>query len=167
MATDPVLFRDSHGCRRFDGKRVVVTAGTAGIGLAICHRLLSEGCEKLILCSRKQNNVDEAVNELELKYGKGRVFGRACNVTKPGALEEFCSEVARVFENRVDCVVSNVGVNPNAGNSLDLNDNNYDKLFDANVKSHWKLIKLLYPLLTKPGASIVLVRFLLSPRKIH
>lgn len=156
MSTEPVMFREGHGCRRFEGKQAVVTAGTAGIGLAICHRLLSEGCQALYLCSRKQANVDEAVAELSAKYGPNRVFGMACNVTKPGALEDFSVQVGKQFNHRVDVLVSNVGVNPSAGNSLDLSDVNYDKLFDANVKSHWKVIKLLQPMMTKPGGSIVL-----------
>jgi NAD(P)-dependent dehydrogenase (short-subunit alcohol dehydrogenase family) len=107
---DPILFRDDHGCKRFVGKTCVVTAGTMGIGLAICHRLLSEGCDSLYLCSRKQNNVDEAVKELSEKYGASRVFGKTCNVSKPGELEDFVLAVSKQFNGRVDCVVSNVGL---------------------------------------------------------
>merc|ERR1712176_635260 len=38
-----------------------------------------------------------------------------------------------------------------------MGENNYDKVMDANVKSHWKLLQLCYPFLTKPNGSIVLV----------
>ena len=43
----------SHNCRRFEGKSVVITAATAGIGLGIAQRLGEEGA-KLTICSRKQ-----------------------------------------------------------------------------------------------------------------
>jgi NAD(P)-dependent dehydrogenase (short-subunit alcohol dehydrogenase family) len=151
---EPIIFKE-HGCKRFVSKHAVVTAGTAGIGLAACHRLCSEGA-KVFLCSRKQKNVDEAVNELREKWGKDMAYGVACNVTKPGDLENFVEAVRKQFP-RVDAVVSNVGVNPVAGKALDLSDNVYDKIMEANVRSHFRLIKLISPLLTRPGASIVLV----------
>ena len=40
-------------CRRFDGKVVLITAATAGIGLGIAQRLGEEG-GKLVICSRRQ-----------------------------------------------------------------------------------------------------------------
>jgi dehydrogenase/reductase SDR family protein 4 len=153
--TEPIIFKDDHNCKRFVGKNAVVTAGTAGIGLAACHRLCSEGA-KVFLCSRKQKNVDDAVKELREKYGQDRAFGVACNVTKPGELENFIQQVTKQF-TKVDVVLSNVGVNPTAGKSMEMTDTNYDKIMEANVRSHFRLIKLVSPYLTRPGASIVLV----------
>ena len=46
--------------RRYEGKVCLVTAATAGIGLAIAMRMAVEG-GRVIICSRKQKNVDEAV----------------------------------------------------------------------------------------------------------
>jgi len=43
----------SHSCKRFEGKSVVITAATAGIGLGIAQRLGEEGA-RLTICSRKQ-----------------------------------------------------------------------------------------------------------------
>jgi len=40
-------------CKRFDGKVVLITAATAGIGLGIAQRLGDEG-GKLVICSRRQ-----------------------------------------------------------------------------------------------------------------
>ena len=50
-------------CKRFEGKVAVVTAATAGIGLGIATRLGQEGA-KLVICSRKQDNVDETLKQL-------------------------------------------------------------------------------------------------------
>ena len=46
----------SHGCKRFEGRSVVITAATAGIGLGIAQRLGEEGA-KLTICSRRQVKV--------------------------------------------------------------------------------------------------------------
>ena len=43
----------AHHCKRFEGKSVIITAATAGIGLGIAQRLGEEGA-KLTICSRKQ-----------------------------------------------------------------------------------------------------------------
>ena len=61
----------------------MVTASTAGIGLAIAERMAQEG-GNVIICSRKQKNVDEAlqtINATIKKCGsKGSVDGLAVNV---------------------------------------------------------------------------------------
>ena len=45
---------------RFEGKVCLVTASSAGIGLAIAERMAQEG-GNVIICSRKQKNVDDAL----------------------------------------------------------------------------------------------------------
>ena len=49
--------------KRYEGKVCLVTAATAGIGLAIATRMAIEG-GKVIICSRKQANVEKAVAEI-------------------------------------------------------------------------------------------------------
>lgn len=55
-------------CTRLQGKVAVVTASTEGIGFAIAERLCAEGASVMI-SSRKQQNVDEAVAALQAKVG--------------------------------------------------------------------------------------------------
>ena len=69
--------------RRYEGKVCLVTGSTAGIGLAIAARMAIEGGQ-VIICSRKQKNVDQAVNEIsaliKASNSKGSVRGLAVNV---------------------------------------------------------------------------------------
>ncbi|KAK8458855.1 hypothetical protein SEVIR_2G028500v4 [Setaria viridis] len=65
-------------CRRLEGKVAVVTASTQGIGLAIAERLGLEGAAAVV-SSRKQRNVDEAVEALRAK-GIAAV-GAVCHVS--------------------------------------------------------------------------------------
>ena len=71
---------------RFEGKVCLVTASTEGIGLAIAERMAQEGGD-LIICSRKQKNVDEAVKKISATItrtgSKGSVVGLSINVGKP------------------------------------------------------------------------------------
>ncbi|MBD4782404.1 SDR family NAD(P)-dependent oxidoreductase, partial [Xanthomonas citri pv. citri] len=50
--------------RRFEGKVAIVTASTQGIGFAIAQRIGLEG-GSVVISSRKQKNVDEAVKKLK------------------------------------------------------------------------------------------------------
>ncbi|GBG63639.1 hypothetical protein CBR_g38950 [Chara braunii] len=64
-------------CRRLEGRVAVVTASTAGIGLGIARRLGHEGAS-VVVSSRKQKNVDEAVNTLRSEGID--VMGAVCHV---------------------------------------------------------------------------------------
>ena len=68
---------------RFEGKVCLVTGSTAGIGLAIADRMAQEG-GNVVICSRKQDKVDEAIKSInqtiQKSGGKGSVDGLAINV---------------------------------------------------------------------------------------
>ncbi|XP_059309386.1 tropinone reductase-like 3 isoform X3 [Lycium ferocissimum] len=64
--------------KRFEGKVVIVTASTQGIGFSIAERLGFEGAS-VVISSRKQKNVDEAVKKLS---NEGiEVLGLVCHVS--------------------------------------------------------------------------------------
>ena len=69
--------------KRYEGKVCLVTAATAGIGLAIATRMAVEG-GKVIICSRKQVNVQTAVTSIQSAISaaksSGSIEGVAVNV---------------------------------------------------------------------------------------
>eukprot|EP00897_Mesotaenium_endlicherianum_P002709 jgi/Mesen1/2466/ME000158S01660 len=71
--------RTTPGLRRMEGKVVIVTASTAGIGLAVARRLGREGA-KVVISSRKQKNVDDAV--ALLKGDGSEATGVVCHIDK-------------------------------------------------------------------------------------
>lgn len=139
---------------RFKGKNAIVTAGTLGIGKAIVQRLANDGA-RVFLCSRKQANVDELVKGLRA-LGLD-VGGCACNVTREGELEKFVKEAIAFFQGgTLHFLVSNVGVNPTFGMTMDTPDSAFDKIFDANVRSHFRLVKLCRPSMSAGGAIVLI-----------
>src|SRR5262245_25433806 len=74
---------------RFNGKTVVVTGGSSGIGHAIAQRIAREG-GKLVLISRNADQLAGATASLE---GEGHVF-KPCDVTQPLQLAEVFKEFA-------------------------------------------------------------------------
>lgn len=141
-------------------KIALVTAGTQGIGLAVVETLIAEGASKVIICSRKKENVEAVTNRFNNSSTRGRVVGTTCNASKMSDIEklaEFVREECAQSHATLDLVVSNVGIDPKAGKALEMEDSLFDKIFDTNVKSAWYLLKLIKPLLSPSSASIVLI----------
>ncbi|XP_044270061.1 short-chain dehydrogenase reductase 2a [Tribolium madens] len=138
---------------RLTGKIAIVTASTDGIGFAIAQRLAREGA-KVIVSSRKQNNVDEAVSRL--KSEGLDVTGLICHVSKADHRKKLF-EMAKSLGG-LDILVSNAAVNPSAGGVLDCDESTWDKIFEVNVKAAYLLAKEALPLLReRPFGRIIFV----------
>ncbi|XP_075708895.1 dehydrogenase/reductase SDR family member 4-like isoform X2 [Rhinoderma darwinii] len=140
--------------RKHEGKVALVTASSDGIGLAIARRLAQDGA-RVLLSSRKQQNVDKAVQELK-KEGLN-VEGTVCHVGKNEDRVKLVNTAVQKFGG-VDILVSNAAVNPFFGNILDSTDEVWEKILDINVKATFLLVKLVVPKMQeRGGGSIVIV----------
>jgi len=141
-------------CKRLEGKVAVVTASTAGIGLAIAERLGHEGAH-VIVSSRKQDQVTAAVQNLK-KQGLA-VTGLTCHVGSKEDRKKLLDLVAEKFGG-LDILVSNAGINPAYGPILETKEELWDKIFEVNVKASFLLCREAVPLMEKKGGgSIVIV----------
>ncbi|KAG2448150.1 hypothetical protein HYH02_006735 [Chlamydomonas schloesseri] len=145
---------DGAKCRRLEGKVALVTAATAGIGLATAERLAQEGAS-VFICSRKASNVDETVAALR---GRGlEVAGCACHVGSAEQRKKLVEACAQKYGG-IDILVSNAAVNPGAGPLAETSPDVIDKILDINVKAAVLLVQEALPHLRKrPGACIVFV----------
>jgi len=140
--------------RRLINKVGVVTASTDGIGLAIARRIGQEGAA-VIVSSRKQSNVDEAVKQL--KSEGLNVHGVVCHVGKESDRKKLLDEAVATFGG-IDFLISNAAVNPEVGSVLDTSEQAWDKIFDINVKAAYLLAKDAKAHIAKRnGGSIVFV----------
>ncbi|XP_044761891.1 dehydrogenase/reductase SDR family member 4 [Coccinella septempunctata] len=131
-------------CSRLNGRVAIVTASTEGIGFAIAQRLAREGA-KVVVSSRKEKNVEKAVNELK-KEGLN-VTGVVCHVSKAEDRRKLFMESEKL--GGLDILVSNAAVNPEIGGVLDASETAWDKIFDVNVKSSFLLAKEALPQIRK------------------
>ncbi|WVZ62938.1 hypothetical protein U9M48_012627 [Paspalum notatum var. saurae] len=139
-------------CRRLEGKVAVVTASTQGIGLAIAERLGLEGAA-VVISSRKQKNVDEAVEGLKAK-GITAV-GAVCHVSDAQQRKNLIDTVVKNF-GHIDILVSNAAANPSVDGILEMKESVLDKLWDINVKASILLLQDAAPHLRK-GSSVIIV----------
>ena len=89
------------------GKAAVVTGSTRGIGLRIAQALLEKEA-RVMICARKQEDVESTVAGLRATYGE-RVRGEACDVRSYEQVRRIMEETARAFGG-LDILVNNAGV---------------------------------------------------------
>ncbi len=77
----------------FKNKNSVVTASTMGLGYATAKMLLENG-SNVIICSRKSENVKNAIESLKIY---GNVFGKECDMTNIESVNEFTKFVREKF----------------------------------------------------------------------
>jgi len=132
---------------RLDGKVIVVTGGTTGIGFASAKRFAQEGA-KVFFTGRRQAEVDRAVKEIG--HGAVGVRGDVSVLTDLDAL------YARVKQEagRLDVVFANAGVGEFAALGT-ITEEHFDKTFNINVKGMLFTVQKALPLLKEGGAIIL------------
>jgi 3-oxoacyl-[acyl-carrier protein] reductase len=86
------------------GKVAVVTGASRGIGKAVAHSLLQEGCA-VAICARNAERLHAAVDDLSRS---GRVVGVPADVTDEAAVRTFVDAALAAF-GRIDILVNNAG----------------------------------------------------------
>ena len=127
---------------RLAGKRALVTAAGQGIGRATAERFVAEGAQ-VIACDIN----DRTLSELAAMDG---VTALRLDVTDGQAV----ADAARDF-GRLDILFNCAGFVA-AGTILDCDETEWDFSFDLNVKSMYRLMKLVLPgMLDAGGGSII------------
>jgi 3-oxoacyl-[acyl-carrier protein] reductase len=134
------------------GKRAVVLAASAGLGLAVARALAAEGC-RVAICSRERERIDAAAASLRAATG-AEVLAAAVDVTQAGSLTSWIDEVATGWGG-LDIVVSNAG-GPAPGRFEDLGPDAWDAAYRLTLRSALETMRAAGPHLG-PGSAVVLM----------
>jgi NAD(P)-dependent dehydrogenase (short-subunit alcohol dehydrogenase family) len=115
------------------GKRVLVTGGSKGLGLAIARRFASEGCD-IYLASRTKAVLEGAADTIRRQYPV-KVNAIAIDLAQPG----FAERVAEACGD-VDILVNNAGIFE-IRDAFDIPDEDWQRLFATNVLSGVRLTR--------------------------
>ncbi len=132
---------------RLDQKRVLITGGSKGLGLAMADVMASVGAD-LVLVSRTLSECESACQTLSQKHGvTARAF--ACDVSKADQVADLFQAVTQSVGN-IDVLVNSAGINIRGPiESLGVED--WDTVMDANLKGPFLMAKAFGPAMAQRG----------------
>jgi NAD(P)-dependent dehydrogenase (short-subunit alcohol dehydrogenase family) len=133
--------------KRFEGRRVLVTGGNSGIGLAAAQAFLAEGAE-VVITGRNEASLRTAVRQLGT--GAQYVVNDAANAEGPNQLADYLTQEGLML----DAAFFNAGIAPFAP-FPQITPDVWDSAFATNVKGVYFQIQALLPRFNR-GASLVL-----------
>ncbi|MDB5986689.1 MAG: family oxidoreductase [Nevskia sp.] len=134
----------------FSGKVVFIAGGTSGINLGVAHGFAQAGAAVAVM-SRSQDKVDAAL--AALKAHGGEVFGVAADV-RDYAGTEAAFKAAQAALGKFDVLISGAAGNFPAP-ALGMSANAFKSVIDIDLLGTYHVLRAAFPLLKKPGASIV------------
>lgn len=137
--------------QRFEGKVVLVTGGSRGIGSAVARRLSAEGAAVGIGYRSASAEAESLVAEIEAAGGRAKAF--AGDVGEPGAAEEMV-RAAHSTLGRLDGLVNAAGIGPYRP-LAEVDEAYVRAMFDTNVTGAVMLTKAAAAVLASPGGRIV------------
>ncbi len=117
------------GTTNIDGKVVVITGASSGIGESTA-KLLAQGGAKVVLGARRRDRIDALAKEISASGGKA--VGFTVDVAKRAEVEAFVKRAVETF-GRIDVIVNNAGIMPIAPIEA-LKVEEWDRQIDVNLK---------------------------------
>lgn len=134
----------------FAGRHVFVAGGSSGINLGIAQAFARAGANVVVL-SRSPEKVQQAAESLQALGAQA--LGLSADVRDPTAVEA-ALRLARERFGDIDVLVSGA-----AGNFIspaaELSPNGFKTVVDIDLNGTFHVLRLAYPVLRKPGASII------------
>lgn len=142
----------SNNCFDMQGKVVLITGGSRGLGRAMSLGLAEAGAD-IIIASRKLENCEVVAAQVRQK---GR---RALAVAAhTGRLEDIDRLVDAAYAEfgRVDVLINNAGINPAAGPIAQVSAEAFQKTFDVNTRGPWYLASKIAPRMGGHGGGAII-----------
>ena len=133
-------------------KVAIVTGGSRGIGKSIAEVFAREGAT-VIICGRKQDTLDAVAREAGSAPGK--IVPRACHVGRADEIQNLVETTTR-DHGKIDVLVNNAATNVAQGPLLDVNEGQFDKMVEINLKSSFRLMQLVSPGMCKRGSGSII-----------
>lgn len=115
---------------KLDGKIAIVTGGAGGIGEALALGLGYHGAT-VVVSSRNQKAIDAVAKKITEETGS-EAIAIASDVTSDASIQNLMDQVVAKY-GRIDILVNAMGMNIKH-DAFDYNMEDWDKLFDVNVK---------------------------------
>lgn len=123
------------------GKTVLVTASSSGIGKATAELFIKEGCN-VAICSHNKENLLKAAREIKINYSVEPLW-EVCDINEPQDIEETIRVVQKNLGD-IDILVNNCG-GPIPGFFEDLYDESWEDAFGQVLMSAVRFTRHVLP----------------------
>jgi NAD(P)-dependent dehydrogenase (short-subunit alcohol dehydrogenase family) len=130
----------------------IVTGGGSGIGAAIAGKLAGLGATAVI-CGRTVDRLQKAATEIRAAGGQCEVL--ACDVTDWNSVASLAARVQQTF-GRLDILVNNAGTNTFSGPLHTMPAENWDTIFNTNLRGVFYTIRALASLMIAGGGGHII-----------
>ena len=135
----------------FEGKVAIVTGGTSGLGRSIAVELAKRGA-KVAFCGRRDQEGNDTLSIIEKSGGAG--FFQKVDITKAKDIEDFTQNVINRF-GKLDIAINNAGIIGKASISTKYEEEEFQKVYENNVKGVWLSMKYQIPEMLKTGKGAI------------
>jgi len=135
------------------GKTVLVTGASRGIGRATASALANAGAHVLVHYGRSAQDAESLVAGIRSKGGRANAI--RADLGTPEGPTLLAKEVRSIVGERLDVFVSNAGISK-VGTIKDHTAEDFDNLFATNVRSPFFLVQQLLPVLGE-GSNIIVI----------
>jgi 3-oxoacyl-[acyl-carrier protein] reductase len=134
------------------GSVAVVTGGGRGIGQAIVTSLAAMEAA-VVLTGRDETRVQQVASDLQTSGHKAEGIG--CDVTDLASVEALGERLRRSY-GRVDILVNNAGIGGPPGLLHELAPEDWDAIFNTNLRGVYYMLRSVVPLMIAAGAGHII-----------
>lgn len=129
-------------------KVAIVTGASRGIGRAIAEVFVREGAT-VVICGRRQDTIEKVAKEIG-----SAVKPVVCHIGRSDQIQAMVDATTKEF-GRIDVLVNNAATNVGQAPCLEVDEGQFDKMIEINLKSAFRLTKLIAPGMCKRGSGSI------------
>ena len=136
---------------RLDGKVVVVTGASKGIGKAIAFAFAAAGA-KVVLAARTRETLEQVT--AELKENGAEALAVPTDVTSVDAVKQLIQRTLDAYQH-VDILINNAGIG-HFGPVVDFDPDDWDAVLNSNLKAVYLCAKYVLPSMLEQGSGQII-----------
>ncbi|XP_010504386.1 PREDICTED: uncharacterized protein LOC104781412 isoform X3 [Camelina sativa] len=157
MSNHQTVLRQLEPWCELKDKVVLVTGASSGIGREICLDLAKAGC-KIIAAARRVDRLNSLCSEIN-SYNSTGIQAAAVELdvsSDAATIQKAVKEAWEIFE-KIDVLINNAGIRGEVKTSLDVSEDEWEKVFRTNLTGPWLVSKYVCLMMrdAKRGGSVI------------
>jgi 3-oxoacyl-[acyl-carrier protein] reductase len=111
--------------KRLKDKKILLTGGGRGVGLAMAKKFVSEGADVLI-CGRNEETLEKSATDIGCKY-------LTLDITKVSDFNQFLEKADQMLQG-ANCLVNNAGISLHEKDFTQVTVESFDRQMETNIK---------------------------------